>query len=184
MSSTTSVTLRLDPRHSLAQSEVDWFFAVADGELGLRSSYIDMLVPGRHRVDPLRDPDRVVAAARAWRVIHGRLRAIQTEQASHAGVLQAAHTVRAWPRELRARFGILTGIVVRLVAAEEGLPVSHDELERPERQVAERLASPFAAWKAGAFPDLRKRAAGRYGRALDAYVLVRGGAGCAMEGTR
>jgi hypothetical protein len=182
-----SIQLRVVPRlistHAAldpvgpADDELDWFFTEAEPDVGVRSNYMDSLVPAQHRADT--EEARFVAARR-YRVVLERLRTIGDPD---AGVLEAAYAVRPWPVSLREALGRSTGVAVRLRVAERGMPADDAELDRLERQTAERLNEMVEDFGPAALETLRAKAAAHFRRAYRAYraerahgeTVVRGG---------
>lgn len=177
----TAPTVPLKPAR-IGETELDWYFTMSESDLGVRSNYLDMLVPTRHR-DPHEDSaERRASAARARRTILGWLRRIEDAGGHHAGVLQVAYSVRPWPEPLTDRLGRLTGVVVRLASAEVGLPDDDAELDALERATAERLVVALARLGPPAVEPLRKQASARYAEAFGAYERARGGGPSVLAG--
>ena len=154
--------LRASPQ---VDRELDFFFNRAEAAMVPPSNYWALL-RGRTGEASTWNLEDAAEAAHAHRRIRGWLLAIPD---SDAGVLQAAYTVRYWPKELYDALGQLTGIVVRLACATDGLGLEREELARMEMVRAEWLA------KAGErLRPLRWEARGRFARAVRAYTTARG----------
>ncbi len=164
------------PRGS-ADKELEWFFTMAECDIAPRSTFDASLV----RVIPNESGDasehimeQRVEASHAQRTL---LRWIQEVGNHDAGVLKVAYMARPWPLELREELGRLTGVVVRLGAAEVGLPDDDRELDTLEQRTATRLNDALAcgAPLANHVERLRHKARPLLQRAFLAYVRERGG---------
>jgi hypothetical protein len=159
----------LRPSVSLDE-ELDWFFNRAECDMGNQSNYLAMLGhygPG----SAMPSPEDAAEAAHRARRIRGWLRAMES---SDAGVLQCAYELRDWPVALWDALGRLTGVVVRLACALDG--ISED------RRALQLLEMARADWLAGQCPHaavdstvirLRREAQARFARAHHAYSRVR-----------
>jgi len=153
--------------------ELDWFFNRAVCDMGDQSNYLAML--GRHGPgSAIPSPEDAAEAAHRARCIRRCLTAIES---ADAGVLQCAYELRDWPVALWDRLGRLTGVVVRLACALDGLP--------EDRQMRHVLEMARADWLASMGPHagldstwirLRREAQGRFARAHLAYGRLRGDA--------
>jgi hypothetical protein len=150
-----------------ADVELDWFFNLAECDMGDRSNYFAML--GRQEPDTMEDR---AEACHARRLIRRRLLNLGSHD---AGVLQVAYAARPWSIELRDELGRATGVVVRLAAAEVGLPDDDTELDVLERRTAQWLSEALARTGPAALERLHPRALGLLKRAFRAYVRQRGG---------
>jgi hypothetical protein len=153
-------------------TELHWFFNVADSEIGLQSNFGRLLssvsAEGRWRT-----PEDHAEAAHAHQRILGWLRAMPNNE---AGVLQAAYEPRDWPRSVRAEFGRLTGVAVRLMSSLEEWPEDRSSQEEMDMAKARDLDANCLARRTEApfLESLRKRADLRLARALAVYLKVRG----------
>ncbi len=169
----------LCPSH-VADRELEWFFTMAESDMGARSNYMDMLVPQCQRGHHDTDLVRRIGARTAQRTIHAWLVRIEGAGGPHAGVLKAAYQVRSWPAPLVRCLGRLTGIAVRLETAEAGLPDDDAELDARERWTAERLARTLSSHGPPGLERLRAGASERYELALRAYERERGDGPCVV----
>jgi hypothetical protein len=151
-----------------ANQELEWFFTMAECSMGLRSNFSQALVHERQRQD---DPDLRFEAARAHRIILGHLQHMGDPD---AGVLFAAYAARPWPIELIDELGRLTGIMVRLEAADIGLPDSDRRLVWLEQHVASTMSDALFKGEFGRYDRLRERAQRIFDRAYGAYRRKRG----------
>jgi hypothetical protein len=154
--------------------ELDWFFNRAECDMGNQSNYLAMLGPyGPGSAIP--SPEDAAEASHRARRIRRWLTSITSPD---AGVLQCAYELRNWPVVLWDRLGRLTGIVVRLACALDGLPEDRDLQRVIETARAEWLAAqaPHTAVDA-TWNRLRREAEARFARAHHAYCAVRGHAG-------
>jgi hypothetical protein len=169
--------LRTKPAYDV---ELEWFFNRAEGSMGLQSTFGETLgvrCPGASAPSP----EENVAAAHAYRIIRGWLRAIDD---SDAGVLQAAYEVRPWPMDLYDEFGRLTGIVVRLACDPSTWPADRRTQQAVEVARAEALAIECVEWRGqslGPIAPLRRKAETRFAEAHHAYAAVRGNGPCAVR---
>jgi hypothetical protein len=153
------------------EAELEWFFNLAECEMGVGSNFLPLLECGGEPVDWTTPEDRL-EAAHAWRLIRGWLR---TMPDSDAGVLQAAYETRLWPRTLRDELGTLTGIVVRLACATDPWPQDRESQQLIEMARAGWLAGECRdRGKYGPVSRLRGEAKVRLARALHVYRCVRG----------
>ena len=145
-----------------ADEELEWFFTMAESSMGVRSNFEASLRIQRHRRDR---SESHIEAASAHRIILERLRSMGHP---HPGVLQAAYTARRWPVPLLVALGRLTGIVVRLAAAELGL--FDDSSARAEDYAAHALLASLH-YKEGEGEVLRLRDAAQtlFDDAYEAY---------------
>jgi len=160
-----------------ADLEIEWFFTLSESDMGDHSSFAMLLVPTRSDT-----PEDRAEASHARRLILRRLRAIGLHD---AGVLQAAYTPRPWSLALREELGRVTGVMVRLAAAEDGLPDDDAELDALERRAADRLTEALARDGRASLARLHARGLALLRRAFRAYVRERGGARVdALRGVR
>jgi hypothetical protein len=156
---------------SAVDDELDWFFNLAESEMGVQSSYHACL--SHHDAgEPSMTFDDVVEATHR----HGRIRQwLNAIPSSDAGVLQAAYEQRPWPVALYDALGHLTGIYVRLACALDPWPT-----DRESQQVVEMAR---AAWVVSsgelepghrAFVLRRRDAEVRLAKAHQAYAAARG----------
>jgi hypothetical protein len=153
-----------------ADQELEWFFTMAESDMGDRSNYASSMI----HLTPAQQEDLLdmrAEAAHAQRILLERIRGMDHFD---AGVLQAAYVARPGPLALREELGRLTGVVVRLAAAEAGLPEDRDALEALELRTAERLNAELAH-DPGTVRRLQRRASAMLQRAFVAYVRERGG---------
>ncbi len=153
-----------------ADRELDWYFALADGATGNRSNFVDSL-EYRPRGHPDDEPERRADAVHAQRKLRRWILALGDFD---AGVLKAAYVARPWPLELREELGRLTGIVVRIAAAESGLPDDPDAFDALERRTAARLTVALAR-EPERIEQLRIEARPILRAAFTRYVAQRGG---------
>ncbi|MGO8998006.1 MAG: hypothetical protein ACLQVI_32190 [Polyangiaceae bacterium] len=156
-----------------ADKELEWFFTMAECDIAPRPPFAASLV----RVPPNESEDDTIAdrveAAHAQRTL---LRWIQEVGNHDAGVLKVAYMARPWPLLLREELGRLTGVVVRLGAAEIGLPDDDQELDTLEQRTADRLNDALACG-ADSVDRLTAKARPLLEKAFLAYVRERGGSG-------
>jgi len=169
MTTPPSTILLFTPRGP-ADRELEWFFTEAESDMGSRSNYVQSLsyVPPTLPDDTL---DQRAEASHAQRTLLSWIRALEDFD---AGVLKAAYAARRWPLLLRERFGRLTGLVVRLAAAEAGLPDDDAALAALEQRTALRLNESTSA-NEEAVARLARRASPILKAAFEAYVRERGG---------
>jgi hypothetical protein len=128
--------------------ELEWYFTIADSDMGVRSNYAAMI--GRARRD---DMDECVEAARAHTRVTGWLRGVGDHD---AGVLEAAYEAGPWPVALRERFGRATGVMLRLGCAAVGMP--DDALHGQALTLLERAYRAYIRERGGlAVPYLGRR---------------------------
>jgi hypothetical protein len=164
----------------IAEAELEWFFTMAESDMGLRSNYMEMLVLLRHR-EPVGDAlERHVEAVAAHRTVLRRLSGTRGGAPCHAGILQAAFAARPWALGLREHLGRATGVAVRLATAEVGLPDDDRKLDALERRTADRLADALQRRGPRELEPLRRRAQALYAAAFAAYERVRGDGPCVM----
>jgi hypothetical protein len=158
------------PRGS-ADKELEWFFTMAECDTAPRSAFVASL----ERVLPNESGDSTmedrVEATQAQRTL---LRWIQEVGDHDAGVLKVAYMARPWPLMLREELGRLTGVVVRLRAAEIGLPDDDRELDTLEQRTAIRLNEALACGDSNV-DRLKRKASPLLQKAFLAYVRERGG---------
>jgi hypothetical protein len=155
-----------------ADTELEWFFTMAESDMGNRSNFMAML---SHISPNLRDDDTVetrAEAAHASRVIRNRLRVIGDPG---AGILEAAYAAKAWPVPLLEALGRITGVVVRLACATTDLPDDDAELNVLELRTSNRLAEALGGPGRDQLAELCARASVLLRTAWRAYVQVRGG---------
>jgi hypothetical protein len=155
--------------------ELEWFFNLSEGDMGLRSNFVSAL-GSRHSGGDGPTPEEAATAAHRHRRIRSWLLAIPDR---HAGVLQAAYEVRPWPSVLDNELGRLTGIVVRLACALDAWPADRATQELVELARAGWLAAdcePYRKYGLGPIGRLRREAEKRFAEAYHAYSVVRAGA--------
>jgi hypothetical protein len=153
-------------------AEVEWYFQCAEAEMCAPSNFGRVLAsvgPDGSR----RTSEDQADAARAHRHIRRRLYAMPNNE---AGVLQVAYEPRHWPRAVRARFGDLGGIAVRMMSALDDWPEDRSLQalmdEARARDLNVRCGRPA---KEGTFLErLKLQAQARLDTALVAYLEVRG----------
>jgi hypothetical protein len=150
-----------------ADVELEWFFTMAESDMGARSNYA--VIRGE---PPAGSFELRAEAARARRTILDWLVAIGDP---HAGVLQTAYTARPWPLALREALGRATGVVVRLGSAEVGLPDPEAERTVVDLRTARRLADTLSELGTAVVAALELRARVLLRTAFLAYVRERGG---------
>ena len=167
--SAQAVTVSRLPSIAEVEHELEWFFTMAEGEMGDGSNYESMLANGSSDCAVTTPEDRVEAARRHSKIL-ARLRRMPS---SDAGVLQAAYEPEGWPLCLREEFGTLTGLVVRLACGEIGLPSDRHERKDMERTLAKQIDD--ACRKHGFKPIERLRVSAQdlLNQAHHAYVEVR-----------
>ncbi len=167
----------LDPPEPPAALELEWFFTMAESDMGLRSNFAVLV----GTADDLSMDDRA-EAAHANRTIGRWMRALGEHD---AGVLYAAFAARPWSLGLRKALRRLTGVVVRLASvkacADHGADLPDDEDERLALDVrtGERLTAEFMGREASdrdALRALRGKAQILFDRAFARYERARGGA--------
>jgi hypothetical protein len=154
-----------------ADTELEWFFTISEGDIRGPSAFVSEMT----RV--LDDPSSTTMEDRAEAAhAHRKMMKWFVEIGDHdAGVLKVAYMARPWPLQLREELGRLTGVVVRMAAAEVGLPDDDRALDALEQRTALRLDVALASGER--IVDKRLRAASPVLRkAFVAYVRERGGA--------
>ena len=158
-------------RRSTALAEVEWYFQLAETEMGAPSNFGRVLAsvgPDGH----WRTPEDQAEAVTAYRRIRTWLYAMPN---SEAGVLQAAYEPKPWPAALRERFGDLTGIAVRLTCPLKDWPEDRRLQELMDKARARaldgRCRCPDKEWEF--LERLEDRARARFETALAAYLRVR-----------
>lgn len=154
-----------------ADEELEWFFTMAESDIRGPSTFVAELA---RVVD---DAGRVTLEDRAEAVhAHRKMMKWFVEIGDHdAGVLKVAYTARPWPLRLREELGRLTGVVIRMAAAEVGLPDDDRALDALEQRAALRLDAALANGER--IVGKRQRAASPiFRKAFVAYVRERGGA--------
>jgi hypothetical protein len=150
-----------------ADRELEWFFTMAECDMGLRSNFTAILP------DP---PDSSIETGAEAVHAHRRILRWLTDVGDpDAGVLEAAYAARPWPLRLREELGRVTGVVVRLATAEDGMPDDDAQLDALERRTAERLNDALALRGADALARFRGRGLVLLRRAFIAYERARGG---------
>jgi hypothetical protein len=150
-----------------ADLELEWFFTMTESDMGSRSNF------GVCMGEPPQDsPESCAEAARAARIIDGRLQRIGE---LHAGVLAAAYRARPWPLRLREALRRVTGVVVRLGSAERGLPDDLAERDHLDVRTATWLADALARGDREVLSALELRARVLLRAAFVGYQHVRGG---------
>jgi hypothetical protein len=150
--------------------ELDWFFNRAECDMGVPSNFDRALGPRSTSIP--RTPEDAAEAAHRYRRIRTWLKAMAD---TDAGVLQAAYELRDWPVSLFDELGRLTGIVVRMACALDGMYGDRDAQRLIEMARARWLVSsgtPLA--ENVSLARLRREAEIRFVRALRAYGSVRG----------
>ena len=150
-----------------ADQELEWFFTMAESDMGARSNYAAVL----DAADDLTMEDRA-EAAHAQRQILKRLREVGDHD---AGVLKAAYIARPWPLVLREGLGRVTGVLVRLACVDLGLPEDDAQLDALERRTADRLSVTLAQQGHAGLAKFHPRALAFLERAFRSYVRERGG---------
>jgi hypothetical protein len=154
-----------------ADRELEWFFTMAESDMGLRSNYLHLLGEPENSME-----DRA-EASHAQRTMRRRLMEVGDHD---AGVLQVAYRARPWPMPLRKELGRLTGVVVRLASADIGLPDDDGELDSLERRTADWLNEAVERKGKAGIERFRPKAAALLMSAFRAYVRERGGAGAPL----
>jgi hypothetical protein len=160
-------------------TELHWFFHVAESEIGLESNF-GRLLSSVSAEGEWRTPDDHAEAAHAHRRILGWLRAMPNNE---AGVLQAAYEPRDWPRGVCAEFGRLAGVAVRLTCSLEEWPEDRRSQEAMDMAKARDLEARCMAQRTEArfLESVRKRAELRFAGALGVYLEVRGAGPCVVR---
>ncbi len=153
-----------------ADQELEWFFTMAESDMGDRSNFASSMI----HLTPAQQEDLMDMRAEAAHAQRTLLEWIRELDDFDAGVLQAAYVARPGPLALREELGRLTGVVVRLAAAEVGLPENRDELEALELRMAERLNAALVL-DPGTVRRLQQRASAMLQQAFNAFVRERGG---------
>jgi hypothetical protein len=163
--------LRASP---VADAELEWFFNLADSDMGDVSNF-GRLLPPVDEEGERRTMEDHAEAAHAYRVIRGWLRAIPD---SDAGVLQTAYEPRCWPRAVRNELGLLSGIAVRLMVTPDEWPEDRRSQHAMDSENARELADMCVnrgPKEEKTLQRLRFEAQGRFARSVAAYEKVRGG---------
>ena len=157
--------------NAAAEAELEWFFNMAEGEIGVGSTFLALLASIGEPTERRTPEDRLEAAG-AYRLIEGWLRALPEPD---AGVLAAAYQPRVWPRGLLAELGKLTGVVVGLACAADRWPKDARSRELALREQAHALSRELSEGRAQSeLSELRRLAGQRFARAARAYDAVRG----------
>jgi len=161
-------------------TELEWFFNGAEGEMGNDSNFGRMFSSVRDNGE-WRTPEDHAEAAHAYYRIRGWLRAMPD---SDAGVLQAAYEPRSWPRRVRQEFGLLTGIAVRLTCDPETWPEQR-ELQLAEdaenAEILDEVCTDRGPKDLVLLQDLRRMAEARLATAVQRYVEVRDSGPCIVR---
>jgi hypothetical protein len=164
----TSTNVSHCPRPK-ADAELAWFFPMA-AQVGKTTRLFEVLAPGGTALGRL---DFQVRSIRAYNTILERLRVMGDPD---AGILACAYADRAWPSMLAERFGLLTGIMVRLAVAEAvSLPDDDDALSVLEMHWAERMAHALVLFDGINVQLFERKARVLFDRASRAYQRQRGG---------
>jgi hypothetical protein len=157
-------------------TELHWFFNVAESEMGLESNF-GRLLSSVSSEGYWRTPEDHADAAHAQRRILGWLRAMPNHE---AGVLQTAYEPRDWPRAVRAEFGRLTGVAVRLTCTLEEWPEDRTSQEAMDMSKARDLEAKCMDRRAEArfLEKLRQKADLRLAGACGSYLKMRGTGPC------
>ena len=149
-----------------ADRELEWYFTMAESDMGDRSNFSAVLgIPESSMEDR-------AEASHAQRTMRRRFVAMGMQD---VGVLQVAYVARRWPLALRKKLGRVTGVVVRLAAADVGLPDDDVELGALERRTADRLSVTLAQQGHAGLAKYHPRALAFLERAFRSYVRERGG---------
>jgi hypothetical protein len=166
-----AMTVASLPTEPAYENEVDWYFSLAEGEMGLVSNYEQSI--GRDPTDRTSTSaeTRAEAAHRAGK-IRDRLRALTKWD---AGVLQVAYETKPVPENLKTEFGTLTSLMVRLACAEVGLPDDDFAFRDLERTVALELGEHLRrrGARCQSLRKLKVEAQALLDKALAAYAKVR-----------
>jgi len=156
-----------------ADRELEWFFTLAESDMGDRSNYMESLVHVAPHLDGDTTMDDRAEAAHAQRTM---LRWLRELDDFDAGALEAAYVARPWPLRLREELGRLTGVVVRLAVVKSGLPADAHRLatleQRTALQLNEALCTPAGEASVRGFVD---QATPILRQAFTAYERERGG---------
>jgi hypothetical protein len=159
--------------------ELYWFFNLAESEMGPESNF-DRLLSAVSAERQWHTTEDQAEATHAHRRILGWLRAMPNHQ---AGVLQATYEPRDWPLAVRAEFGRLSGVAVRLTCPRDEWP----EDRRSQEAMDMTRARDLEARCIGQGTDvmflerLRKEADLRLEGAFGAYLKVRGTGPCIVR---
>jgi hypothetical protein len=154
-----------------ADRELEWYFTMAESDMGDRSNFSAVLgIPESSMEDR-------AEASHAQRTMRRRFVAMGMQD---VGVLQVAYVARRWPLALRKKLGRVTGVVVRLAAADVGLPDDDVELGALELRTADRLNDALARDGTTALERVRPKGVVLLRQAFQAYLRERGGASAAM----
>ena len=154
-----------------ADTELEWFCTMAESAIRGPSAFVAQLA------SVLDEPGNTTMEDRAEAVhAHRKMMEWFVEIGDHdAGVLKVAYMARPWPLRLREELGRLTGVVIRMAAAEVGLPDDDRALDALEQRTALRLDAALANGER--IVEKRQRAASPiFRKAFVAYVRERGGA--------
>ncbi len=154
-----------------ADTELEWFFTMADSAVGSPSNFVESLLPVPASWKDDDTMETRVEAAHAQRTL---LKWVQEVGDFDAGVLQAAYTARPWPLLLREEFGRLTGVIVRLATVDTGLPEDPKALDAVERRTAIRLNDALPR-RGAVFDRVVPKGSQLLQAAFAAYVRERGG---------
>ena len=149
-----------------ADQELEWFFTMAESDMGARSNFYQVLDIPESSMEDRAD------ASHAQRIMLRRF----VEVGDHdAGVLKAAYMARPWPLALREELGRVTGVVVRLASADIGLPEDDKALDALERRTADWLNEALARKGRSGIERFRPKASALLQSAFLSYVRERGG---------
>jgi hypothetical protein len=151
-----------------AAKELAWFFPKVD-VVGKARQPFEVLAPGGTSYGNL---NFQVLAIRAYNTILERLRTIGDP---HAGVLACAYADRTWPEVLSRPFGQLTGVMVRISAAQaDVIPDDEDACAVLDMRTAARLADVVRSDGRSRLFGLKQAAKRRFTKAFGAYEGQRG----------
>lgn len=154
-----------------ADKELEWFFTLAESDMGSTSNFVESLAPAS---TAWRDDDTMDKRAEAAHAQRTLLKWVRELGDYDAGVLQAAYMARPWPLALREEFGRLTGVIVRLAAVDTGLPDDPKALDALERKTAIRLNDALER-RGPIFERVLPKGSQLLTAAFEAYVRERGG---------
>jgi hypothetical protein len=169
-SSPAPTLARLAPS-PVIDEELQWFFHIEDGDPS-SSNYGRMLSPWTEDGE-WRTLAEHATAERKHRFILSHLKSLAD---AHAGVLQCAYAPRPWPVGLAKELGRLTGIAVRLSCDRATWPAERGQQLALDADNAEKLYALLRTAGDGdrcVLRDLRRKAEGRFARALREYISAR-----------
>ena len=150
-----------------ADTELEWFFTMAESDMGARSNFGAMVGE--------RPPDTAESRAQAARAQRTILEFLKQVGDPHAGVLHVAYDALPWPPVLRETLDRVTGVVVRLGSAQRELPDDTPSRRALDLRTANQFAGMLARSERTALAAFELRGRILLRGAFLAYERTRGG---------